>query len=230
MNVNKIIAYKNNRVVKISAQLTDKLNFNLLESYKRNFLSSDDIAYKIFKHFNEISWSSKSVRILNLNNPTQELQNDETKKIMKKSLYNYINELEENEYDLGFTNQEFYYLERDYECSQIDLIEQLGFFNNMPIPTRTIDFIEGYINQIEEISFSRQQLRKLYIENTAPMEEVQEYVMYVGPNANFKGFIGKIVQHRVDSPAHLVEFYAAKPNGKNYKFWSMEQNLIRFYF
>lgn len=230
MNVNKIIAYKNNRVVKISAQLTDKLNFNLLESYKRNFLSSEDIAYKVFKHFNEIPWNSKSVRILNLNNPTQELQNDETKETMKKSLYSYLKDVEEDEYDLGFTNQDFYYLERDYDCSQIDLIEQLGFFNNMPIPTKTIGFIEEYINQIEDISLSRQQLRKLYIENTAPMEEVQEYVMYIGPNEKFKGFVGRIVNHRDDTAPHLVEFYAKKSNGNNYKFWSMEQNLIKFYF
>lgn len=230
MNTEKILAYKNNKIVKISAQLTDKLNFNLLESYKRNFLDSEDMAYKVFMFFNEIPWSRKSVGILNLSDSAQELIYDDTKKIIKKGLCKYLSDIEKDEYDLGFTSQEFSYLESAYNCTQMDLIEQLSFFNNMPIPTKTIDFIGGYVNQIEEISLSRQQLRKLYIEHTAPMEEAKEYVMYIGPNEKFKGFVGKIVQQREDEAPYLVEFYAEKANGKNYKFWSKNENLIKFYF
>lgn len=230
MNINKIIAYKGNRIIKFSAQLTDKLNFNLLESHRKNFLLGEDLAYKIFNHFNAIPWNSKSIRILKLNDPEQELQDDKTKNTMKKAIEKYLSEIEEDEHDLDFTSQEYYYLERDYNCSQKDLIEQLGFFNDMPIPTKTISFLEGYVQQVEDIELSKQQLRKLYIENTAPMEEVKEYVMYIGPNDKFKGFVGEVIQHRDDIAPNLVKFYTLNEKGRNYKFWSKEENLVRFLF
>lgn len=223
----KIIGLRNYRgykLVKASADIDDMLRLNISISMEPT--NSTNYIEKIFNKFNKIVWDVKVERLF----PNSlELEGDNLRTYLKTSLENHFREvLEEKDLPFQDINLEDVDLSK-YQSSSLKVIEQLTFFNNMPVPVKTKSFIQEYVDKIEEIELTKSQLRGIYAQFAEPIEEIQEYVMYIGPNDKYRGIVGKIVELRDDIAPNLVEFSNFKKDGSSAKFWSKEENLVRFF-
>lgn len=222
----KIIAAKTSRGVKIaklSTDIQDSLNMRL-------FISQDEAPdsnvaiYEFSKKFNQIIWDVKLERVFpNIDN----YEGEEKKQYIRESLEKCFNQEIEN-IDLPFT--EVYgvdNLKRHFRNEAFIKLQQVEAFNGMPIPDKTKEFIGGYVETIDEVNFTESQLKSIYTQFAEPVKEVEEYVMYIGENDKYKGCVGRIVDVREDKAPHLVEFRNVQ--GKTCRYWSKEENIVRFY-
>lgn len=223
----KIIAvrnYKGYKLIKASANIENALNMKLSITTERN--SEYSFIDKVIEKLNMVIWDVKVERIFP---DAINLEGNDLKDYIKEKLENHLREALEDR-DLPFQEIELSDVDiSKFNSTSTKVIHQLSFFNHMRIPEKTKAFVQEYVDKIEAIELTKAQLKGIYTQFAEPIEEVKEYVMYIGPNSKFKGAIGKIVGARDDEAPHLVEFPKVKDNGGSAKFWSKEENLIRFY-
>lgn len=223
----KLISLRNNRgytLVKMKAEMEDMLNLNFYASTSGT-VNSLNAATNFIRKFNLIVWDVKVNRVF------PEIDNFEGEDKIEY-IRDSIEECFRNETEnLDIPYQEINsidYMFRFYKTDQKLKLKQLDCFNGMPIPEKTKSFVQDYLNTVESIELTKNQLKSIYTQYAEPIREFEEYVIYIGDNEKYKGLVGKIIQHRDDVAPNLVEFINAKGEGTVVKYWSKESNLVRF--
>lgn len=222
----RIVAAKTNRglkLAKLSTNIDNSLNMQLFITREETINSTETI-YNFAKKFNQIIWEVKNERIFP---KIDEFQGEDRKNYIREAIENcFINEI--NEIDLPYS--EVYgvdNLQRNFRSEDFIKLKQIEFFNGMPIPDKTKEFISSYIETVEGVEFTESQLKNIYTQFAEPIKEVEEFVIYIGENSKYKGCVGKIIDHREDVAPNLIQF--DNINGKTFKYWSKEDNIVRFY-
>lgn len=222
----RIVAAKTNRglkLAKLSTNIDNYLNMQIFITGDEAINSTSTI-YNFAKKFNQIIWEVKNERIFPR---IDELEGEDKKEYIREAIENcFINEI--NEIDLPYS--EVYgvdNLQRIFRSEDFIKLKQIEFFNGMPIPDKTKEFIGNYIETVENVEFTETQLKNIYTQFAEPVKEVEEFVIYIGENSKYKGCVGKIIDHREDVAPNLIQF--DNINGKTFKYWSKEDNIVRFY-
>lgn len=222
----KIVAIKTNRglkVGKLSAEINNALDMKIFVSRDEQ-VDSDIFISNFINKFNQIIWDVKLDRVFpNID----DYEGEEKREYIKDAIEDCFKKEIDNidlPYDEIYTVQN---LERQFRSEDFIKLKQLEFFNQMPIPEKTKDFINGYLETVEEAEITNSQLKTIYTQFSEPVKEVQELVIYIGENSKYKGCVGTIIDHREDVAPNLIQF--SNVNGKTIKYWSKEENLIRFY-
>lgn len=222
----KIVAAKTTRglkLAKLSTNIDNSLNMQIFITGDEAINSTSTI-YNFAKKFNQIIWEVKNERIFPR---IDELEGEDKKEYIREAIENcFINEI--NEIDLPYS--EVYgvdNLQRIFRSEDFIKLKQIEFFNGMPIPDKTKEFIGSYIETVENVEFTESQLKNIYTQFAEPVKEVEEFVIYIGENSKYKGCVGKIIDHREDVAPNLIQF--DNINGKTFKYWSKEDNIVRFY-
>lgn len=224
----KIVAFKNNRGIQLGKISTDTESDNFLRM--RMFVSgggtvnSYNAILNFANKFNQIVWDVKKERVFPR---IDELEGEDREDYIREAIENcFINEI--NEIDLPYL--EVYgvdNLQRNFRSEDFTKLRQIECFDRMPIPDKTKEFLNSYIETVESVQFTESQLKNIYTQFSEPVQEVEEYVIYVGENSKYKGCVGKIIDNREDVAPNLIQF--DNINGKTFKYWSKEDNLVRFY-
>lgn len=222
----KIVAVKTNRGIKIAklvAEITDSLRMKLLIS-KDESVNSDIAVYEFTKKFNQIIWEVKLERVFPEIDSYEGYERTQyIQECMESCFQKEIDELElpfDEVY--GVSN-----LQRHFRSEDFIKLKQAECFDRMPIPEKTKSFISEYIKTIEEVSFTKSQLKNIYSKFAEPVKEAEELVIYIGENTKYRGCVGKVIDYRDDVAPNLIEFNNI--NGKTIKYWSKEENIVRFY-
>lgn len=222
----KIVAAKTSRgikLAKLSTEIDGYLNMRLFIT-NDNVIDSNGIIYGFVRKFNQIIWDVKHQRVFpDIDNYEGEEKKEYIRECMEKCFKDEIDNVDLPYNEIYGVNN----LERQFKSEDFIKLKQVEFFNAMPIPEKTKDFLNNYIDTIEEIEFSDSQLKNIYTQFSEPVKEVDEYVIYIGENSKYKGCVGKIIDNRDDVAPNLIEFNNI--NGKTIKYWSKEDNLVRFY-
>lgn len=222
----KIVAYRNYKgisLVKVATELEDKLKMKILASGDGIVDTTLDAFFK----FNLVAWEAKVSRVFpEINNVSEENKHS----YLKESLERHFGEIIKSEKDIEYREVDIDSVDiSKYEGESAKVIEQLSFFNEMPVPAKTIDFIQGYVNKIQDVELNKSMLRKIYTKYSEPISELEEYVMYIGNNIDRMGCIGKIIDTRDDIAPYKVELFVRNSKGSLVKCWFKEKNLVRFY-
>ena len=164
-----------------------------------------------FTNIQQLSWSEK-VNMLIENNISfsEENLNQKVAEYISKDLFDSI-----NIDDFVFTEESLANAKK-YKGNKMPIIDNLNYFVNKELPTQVVEMLDNIIKENLTEEYSNEVINQM-----------NNVVMYVGPNEKYKGCIGMIGQRRNDSASELVEFPGKfNPSGTLCMYWVDPANLI----
>lgn len=212
-------------ILKVEAELNECLS---LKFYK-NLGKLDGDVSDLLSQFNSVAWEVKCNLIFPELNTIDDLNKN-----------NYVKECLEVHFGKLLAQRDIKYLNVEleninvyrYDSEALDIAQQLSCFSEMPIPEKTKAFLQPYIEKLEAsegADMEKVNKRSIYSYYAEPIRPLEEYVMYIGDNPKYKGFVGIIIDHREDSAPNKISFLP-DCNGYTLKnYWSKDSNLVKFY-
>ena len=227
----KVIGVKKGRnlqVIKMAATLDDKLHMKLYSSVP-SLPSANYKESKVLERYTSLDYDFRKNTLFEYDS-TVNMTDEERREFFKDKLYYHIEKMSE-EVDIPFD-------ETNYRNAGITenvspaarIIEGLSYFNNEPIPTKTVGFVEKYLDKVEEVEITQAQAKSLYTKYSEPVAEANRYYLYVGPAEKYQFCIGEFLEAREsNSGTHKICFKINNEGKENKKLWCEEKNIIEFY-
>lgn len=231
----KIINVKSSKTIEIlktNIEIKDCLHMDFFKS--TNNLEGGVLS--CLQQFNSVIWDVKCNLIFpEINNIEDE---EEKRKYLESSIEEHFSKLLSTR-DIEYVQVNIDDIDTEkIDNESVEIAEQLSYFNYMPIPEKTKSFLQGYVDMFEEAeapSIEDINLRKAYTVYAEPIREVEEYVMYIGQNPKYKGFVGKITGYREDTgreedkAPNRITFIENSNGQRLANFWAKDSNIIKFY-
>lgn len=223
---------KNIEILKTNVEIRDCLCMDFFKS--TNKLEGDALSF--LQQFNSVIWDVKCNLIFPEINNIEDIE--ERRKYLENSMEEHFSKLLSTR-DIEYVQVRLEDIDTEkINNESIEIAEQLSCFNYMPIPEKTKSFLQEYVDMMEKAeapSIEDVNLRSCYTFYSEPVREVEEYVMYIGENPKYKGFVGKITGYREDegrdedkAPNRIT--FIENSNGERLpNFWAKDNNIIKFY-
>lgn len=200
-----VVGFRNGSILRANISIEEnRINVNLEKGFSENL-------QEYFEKIQRLSWSDK-INLLVENNISfsEENLNEKIAEYASKDLFESI-----NIDDFTFTEESLANAKK-YKGSKMGIIDNLNYFSNKELPTQVIELLDRII---------KENITEEYSEEV--INQMNNVVMYVGPNEKYKGCIGMIGQRRNDSASELVEFPCKfNENGTLCMYWVEPSNLI----
>lgn len=200
-----VVGFRNGSILRANISVEgNRINVNLEKGLNANL-------QEYFEKIQSLSWSDK-INLLKEHNIdfSEENLNQKIAEYISKDLFDDV-----NIDDFTFTEESILNAKK-YKGSKMSIIDNLNYFLDKELPTQVIELLDGII---------KENITEEYSEEV--INQMNNVVMYVGPNEKYKGCIGMIGQRRNDSASELVEFPGKfNENGTLCMYWVEPSNLI----
>ena len=200
-----VVGFRNGSVLRANISIEEnKVCVNLEKGLNQTL-------QEYFDRVQNLSWSDK-IDLLKENNITftEENLNEKIAEYISKDLFDEV-----NVDDFVFT-EESLSNSKKYKGSNINVIDNLNYFVDKELPLQVVELLDRIVKENITEEYGNEIINQM-----------NDVVMYIGPNKKYKGCIGMIGQKRNDSASELVEFPEKfNDNGTLCMYWVEPSNLI----